>query len=847
MFRTLLHKTLLTALVILLGGLAAVAQHYVVKGTNLNFRVDEVSNYAYHWSVTHTTSGNVVYLPSLTHESGDYLFAESGDYEVKVYPEDLGTHCFGEALSFIVVVDGAAPTAVFDDLEVPYVCAKNNGGDTNGKINITVRYTGSKPWTFKYSVDRAPAVMPPGAEELYVNEFEFELEIPNTTGRTHRAEILLVEAQALSGLLVAEDLANQTLEVDVMGLPNTVFGDYAPVIQSGTIQTYTATIGKNENYEIFVPTGASVISESAERLSDNAHSELTFNVQWGTTAGDYQLKLIERTGFDCAGDTIYADVTLTESFVVSLGNDIDICEGQIAVLTPTIDFAANYTYLWSDGSTGPTLSVNENGVYSVTATDPSTGKSSSASVNVSVQTNPIVDLGPDYLLAEAETKVLDAGNPGMTYLWSTGATDQTITVSTSATYSVVVTNANACIGTDEIIITSVSDLFAIDLGEDKNICVGEEVVLNPNPSVSQAYNYLWSNGASTSTLTVSESGIYTVTVRDNAGNENTDEVEVIVHALPIVDLGENIVVYDGETANLDAGNPGSTYDWSTGESTQIITVVDENVYSVEVTNEFGCRNAGDVGVDRRDGHTFSVDLGGSIEICEGDRVYIEASIDRTLPSTPTYKWIPSESSEEGIFVNQTGKYCVEVTDSFGNMEGDCVDVTVNPTPVVDLGEDIFVIKNDEVTFDAENEGSFYRWSTDEISQSITVVQAGVYWVEVTNSQNCIGRDTVNMGYTETQYTVDIPTAFTPGSQGDANRTLQLFGDIDEIVELTLIVYNRLGHRVYQANRLEVVIENPWDGTFKGQKLDMDVYVYFLDVKFRNGSSLVKQGNVTLLY
>ena len=850
MLKTLLHKTLLTAIAILLGGWAVVAQQYVVKGTTLNFKVDEVTGYEYHWSVTHTSSGSVAYLASKTFESGDYVFADEGDYEVKVYPEDLGTHCFGDPLTMIVVVDGAAPTAEFDDLEVPYVCSANNGGDANGKVNITVNYNGPKPWTFKISVDRAPAVMPVGAGELYVNTFEFELEIPNTTGKTHRAEILLVEAKTLSGIPVTEDLANQTLEVDVMALPNTLFGDYTPVIQAGTIQSYTATIEKNENYELFVPSGATVLNEKTKKLSDKFHSELSFDVQWGNTPGDYQIKLLERTAFDCAGDTIYAAISVVESFVVSLGGDIQICEGESATLTPTIDFDGTYTYLWSDGSTGSSLSVTETGTYSVTATDSGTGKSSSATVNVNVLTAPVVDLGADYELADAETKVLDAGNPGLTYSWSTGETSQTISVNNSNTYSVNVTSLNGCVGTDEIIISSASDVFAIDLGADKNICDGEEVILNPNPSISQNYAYLWSNGAGTSTLTVSESGIYSVTVRDDEGNEKTDEIEVIVHALPIVDLGADITLYDGESTTLDAGNPGSAYDWSTLETTQKITVSEENVYSVQVTDESGCKGAGDISVFTRQ---FTVDLGSDpTPICMGESIDLIPTIKGPIDSE-VYEWTTPVGKETNklISVNVGGEYCVSVKDnSSGITESDCVFVTVNPSPVVDLGEDRILQAGGEIELDAQNEGSNYKWDgpvngikPNTISQKVTIDQIGEYSVLVTNESGCIASDTINIS-TGSQYFVDFPSAFSPNEDGK-NDELKLVGDVDMIdntKKMSVIIYNRLGHKVFNVDR-----NIPWDGRFKGQKLDMDVYVYFLNVTFKDGSSMVKQGNVTLLH
>ena len=851
MLRTLLHKTLLTAIAILLGGWAVVAQQYVVKGSSLNFKVDEVIGYAYHWSVTHTTSGSVAYLPSKTFESGDYVFANEGDYQVKVYPEDLGTHCFGDPLTMVVIVDGVAPTAEFDDLEVPYICSANNGGDVNGKINVTVLYTGPKPWTFKISVDRAPAVMPVGADELYMSTFEFELEIPNTTGKTHRAEILLVEAKTLSGIPVTEDLDNQTLEVDVMALPNTEWGDYEPVIQAGTIQSYTATIEKNENYELFIPSGASVLNETTTRLEDKYHSELSFDVQWGNTPGDYQIKLIERTALDCAGDTIYADISVVESFVVSLG-DIRICEGESAILTPTIDFDGAYTYLWSDGSKESTLEVTEAGTYSVTATDTGTGKSSSAISIVTVLTAPVVDLGADYELADGEDKLLDAGNPGLTYGWSTGETSQTLLVNSSNTYSVNVTSLEGCVGSDEIVISSVSDVFAINLGGDIDICDGEEVVLNPNPTISQNYTYLWSDGAVTSTLTVNESGTYSVTVRDDAGNEKTDDIEVIIHALPIVDLGGDITLYDGETKDLDAGNPGAIYDWNTLETTQTITVSEENVYSVQVTDEYGCKGSGDVSVFTRQ---FTVDLGDDPEpICMGESIDdLTPTIKGTISANVSYAWktpVGEDEKGESITINVGGEYCVSVTDEDSETtETDCMFITVNPTPIVDLGEDRTLQTGDEIELDAQNEGADYRWNgpvnsikPNSISQKVTVDQIGEYSVLVTNESGCIARDTVNIS-TGSQYAVYFPSAFSPNGDGK-NDELRLVGDIlmiDQTKKMSLIIYNRLGHKVFNVNR-----NIPWDGTFKRQKLDMDVYVYFLNVTFIDGSSMVKQGNITLL-
>ncbi|MBL4559609.1 MAG: gliding motility-associated C-terminal domain-containing protein, partial [Labilibaculum sp.] len=120
-----------------------------------------------------------------------------------------------------------------------------------------------------------------------------------------------------------------------------------------------------------------------------------------------------------------------------------------------------------------------------------------------------------------------------------------------------------------------------------------------------------------------------------------------------------------------------------------------------------------------------------------------------------------------------------------------------------------------------------------------------YSVVVTNENGCIAKDTVNFS-TGSQYFVGLPSAFSPN--GDTkNDKLELVGDVDQVDNMSLIIVNRLGHKVYQSVHLHRSQGDGWDGKFKGQKVDMDVYVYFLQVTFKDGSSMKKQGNVTLLH
>lgn len=705
MIRTLLHKTLLTAIAILLGGWAVVAEQHVVKGTSLSFKVEDNPTLNYRWEVKNLSAGTTVYLSSKTHMSSEYTFDLAGEYEVRVYPEDKVNLCLGEPLVMTVIVEGEAPTVAFGDLATPYVCSANNGANPRAVISCTVNYTGPLPWTFKYSVDSEPAILAEGAEEIWKKSFDFDITIRNTSGGKSRSEILIVEAQSISGIPVEENEDDHKVKIEVLGLPDTKFLDYEPEVMAGSLQSYTASILRHDpnitpdtpdeekRYEIFVPNDATVLNENTTFSADESLSELTFDIQWGNTLGDQQVKLIEKNGFNCYGDTIYANINVVE------------------------------------------------------------------------------------------------------YI----------------------------------------DDFVIELGDDLEVCVNDEVILDPTPGKTPNYTFEWSTGAETQTIIVTESGTYSVAVND-AGNVKRDEITVVFHALPIVDLGEDLNIYSDESVTLNPGDAGdgAEYDWSTGEDTQTINVSEENIYSVEVTNKYKCSNTDEVSVIVNEGHKFTVDLGGEIEICEGDSAYLEPTLDRDIDAT--YKWIPGESSEKAIYVNKKGKYCVVVSDTYGNKESDCVDVLINPSPIVDLGDDVSLEAGESVELDAGNDGISYVWSTKETTSTIVVKSTGKYFVHVTDFKDCVGRDTVNIYSKGRRF---LPSAFSPNGNLK-NEVLYVRGK--NIKTMTFIIYNRGGQKIFQSNRLDV----GWDGKYKGELQRMDTYIYFLRVTMDDNTTETQRGEVTLI-
>ncbi|BAX79361.1 BspA family leucine-rich repeat surface protein [Labilibaculum antarcticum] len=219
-----------------------------------------------------------------------------------------------------------------------------------------------------------------------------------------------------------------------------------------------------------------------------------------------------------------------------------------------------------------------------------------------------VDLGTDQINCKGNTIILDAGNPGATYLWNTGETSQTISVNTMETFNVEVSFSNGCSASDTI--KFISDI-KIDLGADRNICEGgtpADLTITPEAGWGPNLYYEWSTSVTNviipvpaygqTILTTDKTGDYTLTVTDQNECKSTDEIHLEVYPKPIVDINisdKSSPMCLGTTFELDAGNSRAAYVWggkATGKTSQKITHILKDPaganFDVEVTNEFGC-------------------------------------------------------------------------------------------------------------------------------------------------------------------------------------------------------------------------------------------------------------------
>lgn len=220
-------------------------------------------------------------------------------------------------------------------------------------------------------------------------------------------------------------------------------------------------------------------------------------------------------------------------------------------------------------------------------------------------------------------------------------------------------------------------------------------------------------------------------------------------------------------------------------------------------------------------------------ICQGQIAVLSAQ-----DSYQNYQW-STGSTRDTIQVGKAGWYGLKVTDQSGCMAKDSIYLAVNSTPVVDLGKDTTLCDNQQIVLDA-GEGSYYKWSTSEndIFRTLQVSRGKKeIWVEVTNEQGCVGRDTIKILACRSGW--KIPNTFTPNGDGD-NDTWgipYLEGYPDASVE----VFDRWGRLVYSVKN--GYPERGWDGTSNGKPLPMDSYFYI--IKRGDGSDPIT-GNITII-
>lgn len=326
-------------------------------------------------------------------------------------------------------------------------------------------------------------------------------------------------------------------------------------------------------------------------------------------------------------------------------------------------------------------------------------------------------------------------------LWSNGQNTPAISGLCEGWYSVTI--SGGCFSqqfTDSVFVSNTATLCGVNISiPDDTICVGEcvDLVAATIGSFTAPVTYAWNNGiiATDSVVNVCPTATttYEVIGTDSTGLADTAIVTITVVAPPVINLGNDTTICF-VPFTLDAGNIGASFSWQDGSNTQLFSVDSSGVFSVTVDNGV-CINTDSIVINY---DPAIVNLGPDIITCQPDTVVFDAGV-----LFVSYLW-GDNSTDQTLNALNTGMYSVEVTNSSGCTALDTTEIIAGSL-ALNLGNDTVICQGQSLLVNAQTQASGvdYLWSTGSTNPTLTLTDAGVYWVEV-SSGICLQRDSIEV-------------------------------------------------------------------------------------------------------
>ncbi|MBK9289739.1 MAG: gliding motility-associated C-terminal domain-containing protein [Flavobacteriales bacterium] len=369
----------------------------------------------------------------------------------------------------------------------------------------------------------------------------------------------------------------------------------------------------------------------------------------------------------------------------------------------------------------------------------------------------------------------------------------------------------------------------LDLGPDTTLCVGEPLILDASlPNAT----YLWQDGTSAATYTVTTAGTYFVHV-DLQGCAFDDTIAVSFDAVPDLDLGNDTSVCEGLEVVLSAASvPSGTILWSNGSTSQSIMAQAGTSVSVVVTNG-GCSVSDTISIGLIPAPL--VDLGPDRSICDGTSAVIAMP-----PGNATALWSDG-STGPTLSVSTSGLVWGQLTEN-GCAGRDTVLITVDPLPTVDLGPDQVICVGAAIELDVFLPGATYVWYDGSQGPSHGFGTPADAWVTVTGANGCSASDSIRIDTDDCDLEVVMPNVFSPNSDGD-NQVFQAIV-LKGVGQVELVLWDRWGLELFRSTDLAFA----WNGRVPGgNAVPEGTYFWVLHYTAKqSGLAHELHGTVTLL-
>ena len=483
--------------------------------------------------------------------------------------------------------------------------------------------------------------------------------------------------------------------------------------------------------------------------SDNATTTATLTGM----AGTYSVTVTDANGCtDSASTTITEPAMLMVTATPTAMSAPGVVDGSVA--TSVSGGTMPYAYSWSNGATTSSLSNLSFGTYDVTVTD-ANGCTATATATV-VEPGPLAvaitldsNVSCNGLSDGGATAVITGGGAPYTYAWSTGDSVASISGVMAGTYVITITDGQNIVVMDSITITEPATLVATATIDSNVTCNG----LSDGGATASAtggtmpYMYMWSNSATTASITGIAAGTYIVTITDANGCSSVDTAVITEPMTLTTSTMGNDITCNGQTdGNAKVMPMGGTmpysYMWSNGMMTDSIAGLAASTYMVTVTDANGCMAIDSVVITEP--MLFTASSAFTNVNCNGgsDGTMTITGMGGTMPYS--YTWsdttIGNTGSATGLVA---GSYTVTVTDANACTTYVFTETITEPAMPVALSAttgNIGCIGDStgsiDLTVMGGTAGYSYSWSNGANSQDLTGLPVGTYTVTVTDANGC---------------------------------------------------------------------------------------------------------------
>lgn len=445
-----------------------------------------------------------------------------------------------------------------------------------------------------------------------------------------------------------------------------------------------------------------------------------------TASGLYEVTVTNAQG--CSGrDTFQVEELPPLATDLSIINGEPLCEGDTVFAQVEQNFAA---YNWEQGGSGQVVPVVQGGTYQVTVTD-AQGCTATDSITVVENPAPAADIAGPSGLCPGDSAQLQIASFDLVS-WNNGSNDLTIDIDQPGTYSVTVTDGIGCTTSDTLDVLAFEQPLPVILG-DTSLCEGGASTF----SLSLPYDtYDWRGGISSSTLTVDQAGTYFVMVTNANGCAGSDTVVVAEFPNPTLDLPGSEAYCAGDSLMLAAPQTYDSFTWNTGSDSSSTLITQAGIYTLTVTNTFGCDAADTISVNENP--LPQSGLAGPYRFCVGEEVTVSAN-----PAAGDYDW-SNDATTASVDIDEPGLYTVTVTDSNNCQRVDTIEVLEDALPTPDILGGPTLCADSSLLLAADADYTNYAWQGGGGDSTLLIDSPGTYTLTVTDQFGCMGSTAVDI-------------------------------------------------------------------------------------------------------